>query len=64
LQIHLPSQYAPKIYGSLSGFGEIKKQEWLADGSWLGTIEIPAGLLTECIDTLNSKTHGNVQITQ
>jgi len=64
LQIHLPSQYAARLYCSLSGYGEIKKQEWLADGSWLGTLELPAGLMMECMDMLNSKTHGNVQITQ
>lgn len=62
LQIHVPAQHAPKLYPTIQSFGEIKKQEWLHDGSWLGSVEIPAGMLTECVDTLNSRTHGSVQI--
>ena len=64
IQVHIPSQYAARLHGTLSSYGDIKKQEWLSDGSWLGTLELPAGLLMECMDMLNSKTHGNVQITQ
>lgn len=62
LEIHLPSQYAPKLYGTVANYGTIKKDEWQNDGSWLGVLEIPAGLQTELMDELNGKTHGNVQI--
>ena len=64
LHIHLPAQYAPKLYQTISSFGTVKKQEWLTDGSGEGEVEVPAGMVPECIDTLNSKTHGSVQITQ
>jgi ribosome maturation protein SDO1 len=64
LHIHVPAQYAPKLYQTITGYGTLRKQDWLHDGSWTGELELPAGMLTECIDTLNSKTHGNVQITQ
>jgi ribosome maturation protein SDO1 len=64
LQIHLPAQYAAKMYSTVTSFGTLRKQDWLNDGSWSGELELPAGLLMECIDALNSKTHGNVQITQ
>jgi ribosome maturation protein SDO1 len=64
LQVHIPGQYAAKLYQTVSGYGTIKKQDWLNDGSWAGELELPAGLVNECIDALNSKTHGNVQITQ
>jgi ribosome maturation protein SDO1 len=63
LQIHLPAQHAAKLYQTIGSFGTIRKQDWLNDGSWSGEVEMPAGLVSECIDTLNSKTHGNVQIT-
>ena len=62
LEIHIPTAYAPKMYGTVSGYAVIKKDEWQNDGSWLCVVEIPAGLQTELMDELNNKTHGNVQI--
>ena len=62
LEIHIPTQYAPKMYGTVANYGVIKKDEWQNDGSWLCVLEIPAGLQNDLIDDLNSKTHGNVQI--
>ena len=62
LEIRIPTQYAPKMYGTVSSYGVIKKDEWQNDGSWLCVIEIPAGLQNDLMDDLNSKTHGNVQI--
>ena len=63
LEIIIPSQYAPKVYGVLASWGTVKRQEWLADGSWAGELDVPAGMVMELIDTLNSKTHGGVQVT-
>ena len=55
LEIIIPSQYAPKVYGVLASWGTVKRQEWLADGSWAGELDVPAGMVMELIDTLNSK---------
>jgi ribosome maturation protein SDO1 len=63
LEILIPAQYAPKVYGTLTNWGTIKRQEWLADGSWMGELDVPAGMVMELIDTLNSKTHGGIQVT-
>jgi ribosome maturation protein SDO1 len=63
IEIHIPVQYAPKLYGNVQGFGTIKKQQWLSDGSWQGELEVPAGLVPDIIDQLNAKTHGSVQVT-
>jgi ribosome maturation protein SDO1 len=64
LHIHLPVEHAAKLMSSVQSFGSIKRQEWLSDGSWSADIEVPAGLALECIDMLNKKTHGAVQVTQ
>lgn len=64
LSIHLPAEYAAKVYGTVSSAGALKKQEWLNDGSWVGELEMPAGLVAEFTDELNNKTHGNVEVTQ
>ncbi len=50
-----------KIYGDLTKMGTIVQEEWQRDGSWIGVIEIPAGMQGEFLDVLNKKTHGNVQ---
>lgn len=61
IQLHVPANYAPKLYGAVAGFGKIKKEDWLNDGSWLVDVEIPAGLQTEFFDEMNSRTHGSVE---
>ncbi|ADD07996.1 ribosome assembly factor SBDS [Candidatus Aciduliprofundum boonei] len=50
-----------KIYGELSKSGTILQEEWQKDGSWIGVVEIPAGMQGEFLDMLNKKTHGNIQ---
>jgi ribosome maturation protein SDO1 len=50
-----------KIYGDLTRMGTIVQEEWQRDGSWIGVVEIPAGMQGEFFDVLNKKTHGNVQ---
>jgi len=62
LHIHLPSPMSQKLYGDLSRFGQLKKTEWLDDGSLLSWIEIPAGLRTELYDELGKKSHGAADI--
>ncbi|MFH1072917.1 MAG: ribosome assembly factor SBDS [Nanoarchaeota archaeon] len=62
IELHVPGNLAAKMYGYISGFGKLKKNEWQNDGSWYGIIEIPAGLQTEFFDELNSRTHGSIQI--
>lgn len=51
-----------KCYDDLIHFGMVEREEWQADGSWIGVMEIPAGLITELTNKLNSKTKGNAQI--
>ncbi len=50
-----------KVYGDIKCFGEIKKEEWQKDGSWIGVVEIPAGLQNDLYEKLNEKTKGNAE---
>lgn len=61
IQLIIPAEYAARIYGKIQHFANIKKEEWLNDGSWLGVVEIPAGLQNEFFDELNRETHGNIE---
>jgi ribosome maturation protein SDO1 len=42
--------------------GRVTREEWQSDGSWIGLVEIPAGLQVEFYDKLNARTKGNVEI--
>lgn len=62
LEVKVPAIYASKAYSLISRMGEIKRSEWLSDGSWRGEVEIPAGLQPSLIDKLNSLSRGEVQV--
>ncbi len=61
LQVKIPAQYSGKAYSTVERFGKILIDNWLSDGSWLCTVEIPAGLQNEFFDALNKLTHGSVE---
>tara|TARA_Y100000031_G_scaffold146524_1_gene180535 strand:+ start:412 stop:1125 length:714 start_codon:yes stop_codon:yes gene_type:complete len=62
LQVHLPAEYAAKLYQAVSSYGTIQKQDWLNDGSWLCFVEVPAGLVADFYDDIGKKTQGNAEI--
>ncbi len=62
LEIVLSGGHAAKLYSTVKSFGKFLREDWLSDGSWRVIVELPAGLHTELVDTLNSKTHGEVNI--
>ena len=61
LQIIIPATYAPKCYPVVKSFGNLEKDEWQNDGSWLTIIEIPAGMSEEFFEKLNKITHGDLE---
>ncbi len=61
IAIKLPPEFATKAYGSVSGFGNLVKQEWQNDGSWIGVLSIPAGRQDELYSLLNRLTKGSAE---
>jgi ribosome maturation protein SDO1 len=61
IAIKLPPEYAAKAYGSVAKFGNLQKQEWQNDGSWIGVISIPAGMQDDLYSILNSLTKGSAE---
>ncbi len=59
--IRLSGENYGKVYGDLVSYGQIIKEEWQKDGSWIGVVEIPAGVQIEFFDHLNKKTKGDVE---
>jgi len=62
ISVKIPPEYSGRAYKPLSKFGEIKKQNWLNDGSLYIEIEIPAGMQQEFIDEVNKLTHGSASV--
>jgi ribosome maturation protein SDO1 len=62
VSIRIPAQYVGKANRILRSMGEVKKTNWLHDGSLLIELEIPAGMQEELIDKINKATHGSASI--
>jgi ribosome maturation protein SDO1 len=58
LNVTIPATHSAKAYGSIKGFGTIKHEEWRADGSWHGVLEMPAGSYAPFLEKLGEITKG------
>jgi ribosome maturation protein SDO1 len=61
IALKIPPNYASKSYGIAKNMGEIKRDEWQQDGSWIAVVEISAALHGEFLDRLGKVTQGNIQ---
>lgn len=61
IAIRIPPEHASKVYGTVKGFGTIKREEWRADGSWFAIIEMPAGLYGPFLEKIGEKTRGKLE---
>jgi len=57
--VRIPAEYSAKAYGTIKTFGTIKREEWRADGSWYGVLEMPAGLYGPFLEKLGEMTKGS-----
>jgi ribosome maturation protein SDO1 len=56
--VTIPAEYSARAYGAIKGFGAIKREEWRANGSWYGVLEMPAGVYAPFINKLGEITKG------
>ena len=63
LQVKVAAQYSGQTIGVLKNYGEIIKEDWLADGTLSAIVEIPAGGQPGLLDRLGSTTKGAAQVT-
>ena len=59
--VRIPPEHASRVYGTVKGFGTIKREEWRADGSWFAVVELPAGLYGSFLEKLGEMTRGNLE---
>lgn len=61
IEIKIPAEYTGKANSVVRGLVNIKKEDWLSDGSWLCVVEVPAATQQELFDRLNAVVHGNIE---
>ena len=59
IAVKVPAQYAGPASGFLKTYKKVR-EEWGSDGSYMGVVEMPAGLRPDFMDKLNRMTHGEV----
>ena len=57
----LPPAHAGSGQAKLREFGELDREEWQSDGSWIGVIEFPAGMQNEFYDLVNEVSSGEAE---
>ncbi|MBR7006381.1 MAG: ribosome assembly factor SBDS [Candidatus Methanomethylophilaceae archaeon] len=51
-----------RCYDDIIHYGIVEREEWTADGSWIGVMEVPGGLTNEIADKLKHKTKGTASV--
>jgi ribosome maturation protein SDO1 len=59
--VQIPAEYAGKTQAQVRGYGELEREEWQADGSWVGIITFPAGMQNDFYDLVNEYTSGEAE---
>ncbi len=59
--VKIPAQFAPKASSIIHKY-EMKKEEWLNDGSLAAEFSLPAGAKQDLLNELNSATHGEILV--
>lgn len=62
IEVIVPPEYAGRAIGEIKRLGDVKKTQWMDDGSLKAELEIPAGMQLEVIDKIQSITKGQSQV--
>ena len=57
VKIIVPAQHTGQVYGLVNEYKE--KEEWKENGDLEVILNVPAGIIFEFYDKLNSSTHGS-----
>ena len=57
----IPAEYAGSAQAQIRQFGDLEREEWQSDGSWVGVLRFPAGLQNDFYDLVNEQTSGEAE---
>ncbi|MFC7154677.1 ribosome assembly factor SBDS [Halomarina halobia] len=58
MAVRVPPEYAGSAQARIRQFGDLLREEWQNDGSWVGVVEFPAGLQNDFYDLVNETSSG------
>jgi ribosome maturation protein SDO1 len=59
--VQVPPDYAGSAQAKIRQFGDLEREEWQSDGSWVGVLTFPAGLQNDFYDLVNEHTSGQAE---
>ncbi len=61
IAVQIPPEHAGSAQAQIRGFGDLEREEWQPDGSWVGVLTFPAGLQNDFYDVVNEHTSGEAE---
>jgi ribosome maturation protein SDO1 len=59
--VQLPPDYAGSGQAQVREFGDLEREEWQSDGSWVGVLQFPAGMQNDFYDLVNEVSSGEAE---
>ncbi|KPN30615.1 hypothetical protein SY89_01351 [Halolamina pelagica] len=59
--VNVPADYAGSAQAKIRQYGDLEREEWQADGSWIGVVTFPAGMQNDFYDLVNEETSGEAE---
>ncbi len=59
--VNVPADYAGSAQAKIRQYGDLEREEWQADGSWIGVVTFPAGMQNDFYDMVNEETSGEAE---
>lgn len=61
IAVQFPADYAGSAQARVREFGELEREEWQTNGSWVGVLTFPAGMQNEFFDLVNELSSGEAE---
>ncbi len=61
IAVQIPPEYAGSAQAKIRQYGDLEREEWQPDGSWIGVITFPAGLQNDFYNLVNEITSGEAE---
>ncbi|RQG90305.1 ribosome assembly factor SBDS [Natrarchaeobius halalkaliphilus] len=61
IAVQIPAEYAGSAQANVRQFGDLEREEWQPDGSWIGAVTFPAGMQNDFYDVVNEHSSGEAE---
>ncbi|AXR78295.1 ribosome assembly factor SBDS [Natrarchaeobaculum sulfurireducens] len=61
IAVQIPAEYAGSAQAQVRQFGDLVREEWQPDGSWVGAVTFPAGMQNDFYNVVNEHSSGEAE---